>query len=159
MNTISIFLFIILYLIILVAEIITIISTWLIYQKANVAGWKSLIPFYSSYVLITKIAKLNWWWFLIANCSIITFPSIILIGTESINKIINLTYILTIFGAFVCYYNVAKKFHRSTFEAILMMIIPVIMYPIIAFSKNCNYDHELIVSKNGPFKEYNEDEE
>ena len=103
--------------------------------------------------------KLNWWWFLIANCSIITFPSIILLGTESINKIINITYILTLFGSFVCYYNVAKKFHRSTFEGILMMIVPVIMYPIMAFSKNCNYDHELIVSKNGPFKEYNEDEE
>jgi hypothetical protein len=43
--------------------ILMIVAVWRIFVKAGEAGWKSIIPFYSSYILF-KIAGRNGLWFL-----------------------------------------------------------------------------------------------
>ena len=48
----------------LVILVLLIIAFWKIFEKAGEAGWKSIIPFYSTY-LITKIACGNGWLFLL----------------------------------------------------------------------------------------------
>ncbi|HCR54402.1 MAG TPA: signal peptidase I, partial [Cytophagales bacterium] len=37
------------------------IGYWKLFEKANVAAWKSLIPIYSEYWLIMIVGKPKWW--------------------------------------------------------------------------------------------------
>lgn len=46
-----------------VIAILTIASVWRMFKKAGEAGWKSIIPFYNTYILF-KIAGYSGWWFL-----------------------------------------------------------------------------------------------
>lgn len=48
----------------LVLAILLIVARWKIYEKVGEEGWKSLIPFYSDYILY-KIAWGNGWLFLL----------------------------------------------------------------------------------------------
>lgn len=47
----------------LVVWVVSIIALWKVFEKAGEAGWKSIIPFYSSYIMC-RIAGRNGWWFL-----------------------------------------------------------------------------------------------
>jgi Family of unknown function (DUF5684) len=47
----------------LVLAVLSIIAMWRIFTKAGEAGWKSLIPFYNTYLMF-RIAGRNGWWFL-----------------------------------------------------------------------------------------------
>ena len=44
--------------------VLTIIATWRIYEKADQAGWKSIIPIYSDYIRF-KITFRSGWFFLL----------------------------------------------------------------------------------------------
>lgn len=52
-----------LYIILLVLCVLLIIAQWKIFTKAGEAGWKSLIPIYSTYILF-KVIYGNGWKFL-----------------------------------------------------------------------------------------------
>lgn len=47
--------------ILLIFRIGVTIGYWKLFEKANVEGWKSIIPIYSEYWLIKIIGKPNWW--------------------------------------------------------------------------------------------------
>lgn len=133
-------------LIVLAVAILMIVATCKMYIKAGKKGWQAIIPYYCNWVL-TEIAGLNWWWFLVLIASGI----VSLLFGNSIPGLKTLANIATIFGSFNCYYNIAKKLHKDTGFAILMTIFPVIMIPVVAFSKNYQFDHNVPVSKNGIF--------
>ncbi|MFA5009976.1 MAG: DUF5684 domain-containing protein [Patescibacteria group bacterium] len=40
------------------------VSTWVIFTKANKPGWAAIIPFYNIYVALEMIGK-PWWWLLL----------------------------------------------------------------------------------------------
>lgn len=61
--------------------------------------------------------------------------------------------LVTLFVTFQCNYNIAKKFHKGTGFAILMTLLPTILYLILAFSKDYIYDDSVQVSKNGIIKD------
>ena len=44
--------------------IIAIVGYWVVFTKAGEAGWKSIIPIYSTIVLL-KIVGRPWWWILL----------------------------------------------------------------------------------------------
>jgi uncharacterized membrane protein YhaH (DUF805 family) len=44
--------------------IVAVIAFWRVFTKAGEAGWKSIIPIYSTYVLL-KIVGRPWWWLLL----------------------------------------------------------------------------------------------
>jgi hypothetical protein len=46
-----------------ILALLTIIGVWKMFTKAGEKGWKSIIPFYNTYILF-KIAGYNGWWFL-----------------------------------------------------------------------------------------------
>lgn len=61
------------------------VAYWKIFTKAGEAGWKSLIPFYSTYVQF----KLTWnpmWFFVLVACAAANF---IFAGTDSIAYVIS----------------------------------------------------------------------
>ena len=42
--------------------ILQIISFWMLFKKANVAGWKSIIPIYSNYKMYDIVWKPKYFW-------------------------------------------------------------------------------------------------
>ena len=90
---------------------------------------------------MTEVAKLNWWWFLILFA-----PSLITINLGKFGIILTL---LELFITLLTNYNIAKKFHKDIWLALLMTFFPVIFYPIIGFSKKYVYDDSVLVGKNG----------
>lgn len=136
--------FLVLFIIFLTVAIVvvTAIANWKIFKKAGKEGWEAIIPFYSNYVLV-DISGLNWWWFLI-----LLAPSIASLVSEDLAGIATLAGAL---ASFNCYYNLAKKFRKSTSYAVLAGIFSFIFMFIFAFSKSETYYAEEQVSSNGVF--------
>ena len=95
---------------ILIASLISTISYWKIYKKANKPGWASIIPIYSNIVML-EICGLPVWMIILAM--FVPPVYLILVGI-----------------------NLAKKFNKSTGFAIGLILLPLIFYPILAFGKN-----------------------
>ncbi|MBR3254052.1 hypothetical protein IKF86_02285 [Candidatus Saccharibacteria bacterium] len=50
----------------LVVCILTIIAGWRILKKAGEPGWKILIPFYNTYIILKIVGLKTWFWFMLA---------------------------------------------------------------------------------------------
>lgn len=135
---------IIVFLLGLAILVLGIVANWKLFEKGSKEGWKALIPFYNYYVL-TEIAELNWWWFLlmIAN-SLVSF-----LGLDELFFIASL---VSLFAKFNCYYNIARKFGKDKGIAICAGIFSYIFTFIFAFSKGEVYDGSISVSANGIFE-------
>ena len=90
--------------------VVEIIGIWKMFEKAGYAGWKSIIPFYSSYCL-TKLAMGNGWLFLLGLVPCVNFV-----------------------WAIILPFNVAKAFGKGTGFAILTVLFSPITYAIIGLS-------------------------
>lgn len=124
--------------------IFLIVGNWKMFRKAGKNGWECIIPIYGYYVL-TEIADLNWWWFLL----VISDSLVDLVGLENLSPLANL---VSLFASFNIYYNIAKKFKKKTSTAVLSGIFSFIFIQIFGYSKNEEYDKNIVVSKNGIFK-------
>lgn len=120
------------------------IGLWKLFEKAGKNGWKALIPFYNIWVLI-EISGLNWWYFLLIIFCVT--DGIFIDFFDDVGGLINLVVM------FFCYYNISKKFHKDTGYAVLITLFPLIMIPILGFSKNCIWDKNVLVSPNGPIND------
>ncbi len=107
--------FLVLGVVILGIFVLMIISLWKIFEKAGLAGWKSIIPFYNTYCLVV-IAKLPWWYFLLA---LIPYLGLLVI-----------IYV---------YYKISLAFGKSGFYAVGLMLLPIIFFPMLAFG-DAQYD-------------------
>lgn len=136
------FLFLFILFLIVAFIVIAYIANWKLFKKAGKKGWECLIPFYSSYVL-TEIAGLNWWWFLLMIASNIV---------SAVNDdLSSLGSLVSLFATFNCYYNIAKKFKKDTGVAVCAGIFSFIFAFIFAFSSKEKYYSEIEVSNNGVF--------
>lgn len=88
------------------------ISYFKIFEKADIDGYKVLIPFYNLYLLL-KIADLNGWIFIL-----LLIPGI------------------NIIFFFIISMRIGKRFSKNIFFQIMMCILPFIFYPVLAFSKS-----------------------
>lgn len=87
-----------------------IVCMWAIFEKANVAGWKSIVPFYNTYCLY-KITWGNGWVFLSLLIPIVN----VIVG------------IITM-------YKLAKSFGKGVGFFIGLLLLGIIFYPLLAFS-------------------------
>lgn len=114
-----------------------------LFKKANIAGWKAIVPFYNTYLLI-EMAGLNWWYFLIkisgSICSII--------GLSGVDVLCNL---LSMAVNFFIFYNIAKKMNRNPIGfAVASIFVSPIVIMILGYSSSFVYDANIKVSPNGP---------
>jgi hypothetical protein len=117
--------------IVFVALFIIIISTWKMFTKAGEEGWKSIIPIYNTYIVI-KLAFGEGKEWLISGVFLSMAGGYIdgSIGT-----------LLTLAGAIISVYiayNFMKRF-ADTGIAVASIFLPVIIYPIVGFSKKYQY--------------------
>lgn len=92
--------------------IFEIVCMWKVYKKAGVPGWASIVPIYNIIVLF-KLANIPMWMFILLFIPLLNF-----------------------YPMYLVYTALADRLGKSRIYGILLLIIPVIIYPILAFSKS-----------------------
>lgn len=109
-------------------SVFMIVCLWKIFTKANQDGWKAIVPVYNLYILVTQISGLSIGMFILCFVPIVQIYPLI-------KSIIELN----------------KKFGKGIEGAILMLVFPYVMYPILAFGKatyNSNLSDNVINANN-----------
>lgn len=106
----------IIWLIVLVVSVIMIISMWKIFTKAGEAGWKSIIPFYNTWTLAEIVGRPGWWG-LAPLLGVIPY-----IGSLAAFVVICILYV-----------DLAKSFAKTTGFAVLLILLPIVGFPMLAF--------------------------
>lgn len=119
--------------VLLASMIVVIVSMWKIFTKVGEKGWKSIIPIYNSYILlsIVKVPQLFWGWLVCVIISNFNLELFSVIGTIGVLVISIITCI-----------KLAKVFGKSNGFAIGLIFLPEIFYPILAFG-SANYQPEV----------------
>lgn len=92
--------------------IVSIVSIWMIFEKAAEPGWKCLIPIYNLYIFF-KITWLNGWYFLLMFIPIVN----LIIGIVTSVKL-------------------AKVFDKDGWFAVGLIFLGPLFYLILAFDKS-----------------------
>lgn len=95
--------------------VFAILTMWKMYRKASKPGWAAIVPVYNYVVLLEIIGRPIWW-------ILLTFIPIV-----------------NIYVALVVALDLAKSFGKSTGFGIGNFLVPIITYPILAFSKSTHY--------------------
>lgn len=103
--------------------VLTIVASWILYNKAGEPGWAAIIPFYSSYIRFKVAGKKKLFWGYLA-ASIVTIASFIL-----------LCYEMVVSGIFMfaraysrSYYDSMYGYSSSLSTHMAMMIFSVIIF-------------------------------
>ena len=105
---------------IIVLEIIGLVKT---FKKAGEPGWAAIIPFYNFFVLI-KIAKLEWWHFLI----VIAITALTTVENDTVSGLAGLAYLVYLF---VINIKLTKAFGRGAGLGVVCTLFPYIGYMIL----------------------------
>ncbi|MGF6906195.1 DUF5684 domain-containing protein [Fusobacterium sp. PH5-44] len=133
----------------LTLTIVTIVAMWKIFTKAGIDGWKSVIPFYNGYTIVTKVARKSaiyyFWIPLLGTIIIITvfIPMMLatILGMRGVSDTLALVMLFFSIGFSIwiliisILFNIAiaKNFGKSTGFAIGLIFLPLIFYLILAF--------------------------
>ena len=105
---------------VLILEIIGLVKT---FKKAGEPGWAAIIPFYNVFVLI-KIAKLEWWHFLI----VIALSELMTVENDTVSGLSGLAYLAYLF---VINIKLTKAFGRGAGLGVVCTLFPYIGYMIL----------------------------
>ena len=116
--------------------VFSVLIRWKMFEKAGVAGWKSIIPIYGDYVEYTIVWEGKWFWFtLIAAVAASILFMIPLIGPiVSIAAIVFLEIISVVF----CMQE-AKAFGQDTGFAVGLMFIGFVFRFFLGFDQSITY--------------------
>ena len=95
---------------------------WGTLKKTRNKGWISLIPFYNIGCLSKDVLGSAWW------------PLLLFV------PIGNVVFM------FMLYYNMTKVFNKSDSYCVLMMFVPSVLWPLLAFD-NSEYDSSKVRKK------------
>jgi len=95
--------------IMLAVGILATAGMWVLYTKANGAGWAAIVPIYNIIVLL-KIAGKPVWWIVLFFIPVVSIVAMILI-----------------------YISFAKSYGKSAGYGIGMILLPFVFVPMLAF--------------------------
>ena len=80
--------------------IVQVLSLWIIFEKADQPGWKSVVPIYNLYIMLKIAGKPSWWMFLflIPGINLIYFIWMMNMIAKSFGKHEEFTLGLVLFG-------------------------------------------------------------
>ncbi len=94
---------------------------WKIFEKAGIAGWKSLVPFYAEYILIVQVVGRQWWWLL--------YLFVPVVG---------------VFAFFVLIFDLLRCIGKTTVaDQALAVFTGLIYLPVVAFRPETTYKGKL----------------
>src|SRR5260370_13908268 len=96
--------------VLLAVAVIVVASLWKLFEKAGEPGWAAIVPIYNIFIML-KIAGKPAWWIILFFIPIVGFIMAILVTI-----------------AF------AARFGKGAGFAIGMVFLPIIFYPMLAFS-------------------------
>lgn len=89
--------------------VIVVASLWKIFTKAGKPGWAAIVPFYNMIVLLQIVGRPVWWFVLL----LVPFVNIIF--------------------AIIITHDTSKSFGRGVGTTLLLIFLPFIGYPMLAF--------------------------
>jgi hypothetical protein len=98
--------------------VLLVVCEWKVFVKAGKAGWAALVPIYNTVVMLQIIGR-PWWWILLL-----------------------LIPVVNIYFAIKVYYEFAKVFGKGVGYTLLLLFLPIIGYPMLAFG-DAKYHPEL----------------
>jgi hypothetical protein len=98
-----------LFVVYLAVLVLLIAALWRVFTKAGKPGWAAIIPIYNAYVLLQIVGRPGWW--------------LILMFIPFVNILI----------AIMVYLELAQVFGKDTLFGCLMIILPFIFIPVLAF--------------------------
>lgn len=116
----------------LVAYVIA--AMWKVFQKAGKPGWACIVPFYSGWTQAEIGGKPGWWGLLasLAGGSRIDMNSNDSLPRGLIAVLVPVGIVCFIFNVLINI-GIAKNFGKSTAFGFLLLFLPFIGYPILAF--------------------------
>jgi hypothetical protein len=93
----------------LLIAVIQIAGMWMVFEKADHAGWKAIIPIYNLYVML-QIGENAWWWLVLL-----------------------LVPILNIYVLYKIHAGVARAFGRGIGFGLGLAFLPVLFFPLMGF--------------------------
>ena len=89
--------------------IFVLVCLWRVYTKAGEPGWAAIVPFYNVYVLLRIVGRPGWWlvWYFVPVANIVV--------------------------AIIVMVELAAAFGRGGGFAVLLILLPFIGLPILAF--------------------------
>lgn len=103
-------------LVMLVVLVITIVSMWKVFVKAGQPGWAAIVPIYNVLILLQIVGR-PWWWLLLMLASIIPFVG----------------WIVSLVVSIIVANDLSKSFGKGVGMTVLLVLLPVIGYPILGF--------------------------
>ena len=95
--------------------VIMAVSMWKLFTKAGKPGWAAIVPFYNIIVELEIIGRPLWWIALL----LIPFANFVV--------------------AIWVMYEFVRSYGKDTGYAVLTILFPIIMFPIMAFGKSTRY--------------------
>lgn len=117
-------------------SLVIFVSTWKLFTKAGVEGWKSLIPIYNQWVTIQIAFSNTKNWLILAL--VLNFFSGFATGLDFPYVGYLLLLAASIANIYISY-NFIRRF-ASKGMAVLSIFLPLIIYPIVAFSSKFQYE-------------------
>ena len=98
-----------------IVAVFIMVCHWIIFTKAGKPGWAAIVPIYNIIVLLEITGKPLWW--------------IVLLLIPLVNLVI----------AIMILNQLSKSFGQSAGFTVGLLFVPIIFYPILAFSKSMKY--------------------
>ena len=126
----------IIFLVASLLSLVIVASTWKLFTKSGVEGWKSLIPIYNQWVTIQIAFSNTKNWLIIAP--VLNFFSGFAMGLDFPYVGLLLSFAASIVNIYIAY-NFIRRF-ASQGMAVLSIFFPLVIYPIVAFSNKFQYE-------------------
>jgi hypothetical protein len=118
-------------LIVIFIIVLSIVSLWKVFTKAGQPGWAVFVPFYNGWTL-AKVGDKPGWWGILLYCTLIQYNSAY--GFSGLfSKLLFLLSLVGIVLYILVSLEIAKNFNRSTSFGVLLILIPIVGYPMLAF--------------------------
>ncbi len=124
----------------LVLWILAIIAMWKIFTKAWEAGWKSIIPFYNTYILYKIAGMKSWFWYTLIVIAVwCLVAAICWVESSAYWIVMGIACLFCWIVAIVVNYKLPRKFGWGVFASILYVLFTWICVLVLWFG---NYKYQ-----------------